>query len=138
MNIILYTNGKEMKAGERLLNKICSKFSCEHIEIIDNLDDFRKRIYSFPKNIDVAVILATNSSQLSDIIQYSDVLDEIEIILILPDQNKDTVSMGLTLYPRFLAYMDSDFDDVKAVLEKLSSRYSGDCSKISHHVANNI
>ena len=135
MNIILYTNSKEIKAGERLLNKICSKFSCEHIEVIHDLDDFRKRIYSFPKNIDVAVILTTSSSQLSDIIQYSDALDEIEIILILPDQKKNTVSMGLTLYPRFLAYMDSDFNDVSAVLEKLSSRYGGDCGKISKHVA---
>ena len=136
MNIILYTNGREMKDGERLLNKICSEFPSKQIEIIDNIDDFKKRIYSFPRNIDVAVILAASNSQLSDIIQYSDALDEIEIILILPDQDKDTVSMGLRLYPRFVAYMDSDFDDVKAVLGKLSSRHGNSCSnKIDQQVA---
>ncbi|MCJ7779472.1 MAG: hypothetical protein MUQ27_01475, partial [Acidimicrobiia bacterium] len=45
-----------------------------------------------------------------------DLLDRIRIILILPDRNKDTINKGHTLFPRFLTYVDGNFDWVTAVL----------------------
>lgn len=126
MNIVLYISSEETKVSERLLNRICMDFSCDNIEIFNNMADFRRRIYSFPRKMDVAVILAPDDSQLSDLVQYREVLEDTEIILILPDQNRDTVSKGMRLYPRFLAYIDSNFDDVSAVLSKLSIKHTHD------------
>jgi len=41
------------------------------------------------------------------------------IILILPDEDNETITMGHTLFPRFSTYADSDFKDVAAVLKKM-------------------
>jgi hypothetical protein len=40
-------------------------------------------------------------------------------IIVLPDQTPETVSMGHTLYPRFISYLDSDFKDIGSVLGKV-------------------
>jgi len=50
-----------------------------------------------------------------------DLLAETKIILLLPDRKRATVSKGHNLYPRFLTYMDGDFSDVAAVLQKMVS-----------------
>ena len=123
MNIVLYTSIKDPITGKRLRDKIDMDFSCENLEIFSNMPDFIRRLHCFPRNIDVAIVLIPDDDHLSDLLQYRDVLDDIEIILILPDQNKDTVKKGMSLYPRFLAYGDSDFDDVSAVLVKLDIKH---------------
>ncbi len=133
MNIVLYTGSKDKKTEKRFLNKISSDFSCEKIEMFNNMADFKRKIYSFPREIDVVVVLAQDDSQLSDLLRYRDALDDIEIILILPDQNKDTVSKGMSLYPRFLAYTDSDFADVSAVLAKLGIKHRHENEPASRH-----
>ena len=135
MNIILYLSKKETEAGARLINKISSNFYYENIEVFDHMDNFKKRIHSFPRKIDVAVILTVDSTQLSDILEIKEALEDMEIILILPDQDKDTVSKGMTLYPRFLAYTDSDFDDVSAVLGKLGSRRIAENTSLNRNMA---
>ncbi|MBU0767596.1 MAG: hypothetical protein KJ687_00670 [Proteobacteria bacterium] len=41
------------------------------------------------------------------------------IILILPDGDNETTTMGHTLFPRYLTYADGVFKDVEAVLKKM-------------------
>ncbi|MGD9158932.1 MAG: hypothetical protein PVG39_11035 [Desulfobacteraceae bacterium] len=135
MNIILYTSDKKINASKRLLDRISSDYSCDNIETFSNMADFIKRLYNFPRKIDVAVIFTMEESQLSDLVQYRDNLEDIEIILILPDQNKDTVSKGMSLYPRFLAYMDSNFDDVSAVISKLRIKRTNANTSANSHIA---
>ncbi len=48
-----------------------------------------------------------------------DLIGDIRIILILPDTEGDTISLGHKLYPRFASYADGNFKDVAAVLEKM-------------------
>lgn len=126
MNIILFAGSEEKDAGKRLLDKITADFSYEKIEFFNHLSSFEKRIYGFPKKIDVVVILAASVNQLTRLLQFRDILEGIEILLILPDQDKDTVSKGLSLYPRFITYTDSNFDDVSAVLGKLTIKHIHD------------
>lgn len=67
----------------------------------------------------IAVFLASSRKDLADILSIHDLLCDIRTILILPDREDDTVALGHALYPRFLSYIDSDFKDVAAVLEKM-------------------
>ncbi len=135
MNIVLYTSSIDKKIEKRLLDKITSDFSCEEIEVYNNIADFKRKIYSFPRKMDVVIVLALENSQLSDLLQYKDALDGLEIILILPDQNKDTVSKAMCFYPRFLAYTDSNFGDVSEVLVKLRIKRGYGNTHANKHVA---
>ena len=63
--------------------------------------------------------LATTKEELSGILSVRELLVDVRIILVLPDQDKDSIKKGHTMWPRFLTYASSDFSDAAAVLRKM-------------------
>jgi predicted nucleotidyltransferase len=122
MNVVLYANGLDAAAGQRLKNIIKSKVLHQSLEIFGNIDSFAKRIRQFPRSIDVVVLFAQSNEQLLDLISLKDYLEDVRIILILPDRESETISVGHKLFPKYLSYADGDLTDVAAVLEKILKR----------------
>ena len=119
MNVILYTNGKNHATNERLQKKVESAISLDQVEIFQTNKDLVKRANRFPREIDLAVLLAQSDEQLAELLALKDLLEGVRIILILPNRAKDTVSKGLTLRPRYFSFADSHFVDVAAVLTNM-------------------
>ena len=53
-----------------------------------------------------------------NILELSELLHDRRIILVLPDSEPETVSLGHILRPRFITYGDSDYMDVSAIMGK--------------------
>ena len=70
----------------------------------------------------MAVLLAASKGQLSELLSLRELLNDVRIILILPDRGRETISQGHLLRPRFLSYADGDLTDVIAVLSKMLER----------------
>jgi len=53
---------------------------------------------------------------------------EIHVVLVIPDRKKSTIELAHLLLPRFLSQKESDFADLKIVLNKMyiNSQYSRD------------
>ncbi len=121
VNALLYaaiTDG----AGKRLKQEVETVFPRTHIESYRTIECLSKRLRRFSDNPFITVILAASRKELTDIYLINDLLNNIPIILILPDRGRDTVSKGYKLYPRFVSYIDSSFKDVAAVLGKMVER----------------
>lgn len=117
MKLILYANGSN-EVEERLGN-IIETLIPEKLEIFRTIDSLSRRLRQPLNDVAIAVLLATKRKDLLKLLSIKDLFDDIKIILILPDSNKDTISLGYKLYPRFVSYADSNFMDVAAVLEKM-------------------
>lgn len=119
MNLIIYTSGLE-DASERLMEMITTlavEDTAEYFDSIDNLADRLNR----PKSSHTVVIAhVATAKELTRLLLIYDFLQNIKLILILPDSKKSTVAKGHKLHPRFLSYADSDFSDICAVLNKMS------------------
>lgn len=118
MNILYYTstiNG----AGKRLQEAIESVVQAENTEIYRNLESLIQRLRRPTQLLDVSILLANSRTDFLDLLSIRDLLLNLRIILILPDGNKETITRGHTLFPRFLTYVNSDFKDVAAVLKKM-------------------
>jgi hypothetical protein len=118
MNILYYTstiNG----AGKRLQEAIESVVQAENTEIYRNLESLIQRLRRPTQLLDVSILLANSRTDFLDLLSIRDLLLNLRIILILPDGNKETITRGHTLFPRFLTYANSDFKDVAAVLKKM-------------------
>ena len=89
------------------------------------IDDLVNRLRHPKKDLTIAVLLADSQKELENILSVKDFFSDVRIILILPDRNKNTIIKGHTLFPRFLTYVDSDFNWVTAVLEKMLSNNNG-------------
>ena len=121
MNVVLYANEINEPANKCLQNVVetCSPLDC--LEVFESSRDFVQRIYRIPRKIDVAVLFAQNHDQLSELISLKDFLNDVRIILILPDSEHLTVIKGHALFPSYTSYIDSNATDVASVLTKMIS-----------------
>jgi len=119
MSILLYANSNDPAVNDRLIRIIESKSSCRCLEIFQSLESFAERVRQLPRNISVAVLLAQNNIQLCELITLKDFLEDVPIILIVPNQDKEIISQATRLFPSFISSLDSDLDLIGEVLERM-------------------
>lgn len=129
MKILLYLPHED-GVGKKLLGIIKELAVNEKIEIYRSIASLVQRLRKPTYDMDISILIAANKKQLSDLLLIKEEFRDIKIILILPDSESDTISEGHKLYPRFVSYIDSDFNDIEAVLEKMiKNKHSEECEK---------
>jgi hypothetical protein len=118
MDILLYWT-KEDGVGLHLKKVIESLPLGETLEVYNSIKSLDVRLRNTRYGGAIAVLLADTKEALSKIHAIGHLLIEIAIILIIPDQDEETIRKAHALRPRFLTYTDSNFKDVAAVLEKM-------------------
>lgn len=71
----------------------------------------------------IAVLIAHYRHELFKICSIRYLLRDLRLILILPDEQDETISIGHLLRPRFLTYIDSNLEAVVDVLTKMLGGY---------------
>ena len=118
MKTVLYTNGIE-HIEEKLTNIIHTQVPgiqvkiCNSIELVSQI--FRQPL----NNVSVVILLVASKDELIQFNLMSALFDNIRVILILPDRQKDMLALGLKLKTSFVTYIDSDLQDVASVLGKI-------------------
>lgn len=118
MHLVIYWNGQKGR-GKMLFSAIKDVVPPDRLTVYHRIEDLCSGIRQMPWGSSIMVLLASNTKELAEIIALKGLFLERRIVLILPDRKKENISRGHTLYPRFLSYMDSDFRDVRAVLNKM-------------------
>ncbi len=120
MGLIFYA--AETKGAGRLLWDLHQNLVHEYnVKFFRTIETLSQNLRQPIGRLTIAVLLASSQKDLEDIFSIRDLFDRVRIILILPDRNEDTISKGHSLFPRFLTYVDSDFNWVTAVLKKMLS-----------------
>ena len=118
MDLYLYADDRK-KTGKRLRDSIEVAIPWQRPKIFRSIEIFKDRLrYTRPNRV-IAVLLANSRKDLLDFISIDNLLSDVRIILIVPDQNQETIALGHSLFPRYLSFADSDFTDVTAVLRKM-------------------
>jgi len=118
MSIILYSISED-KAGKRLQRAMEMLIPKGSIEICSTIDALSLRLHQPLDNVRQVVLNASSKKDLLDIISLRDILWNVRVILVLPDREAATTSMGHLLRPRLISYADSDFLEVFAVLSRM-------------------
>jgi len=118
MSVLLYSAEKKA-AGQRIQRVLEVLVAEERREIYRTIEDVAIRLRRPVYDIDVAILLAITREELRLMMPLRELLDDVRIILVLPDRGRDTIAKGHSLRPRFLTYADSDFVDVGAVLGRM-------------------
>ena len=105
---------------EQIQREIVFEVLSEEIEICRTIASLSARLLVFGNKPDIAVLFAVTRRELSALYSIRHLLSDLRFIIVLPDRQKDSVSLGHALYPRFLSYVDGDFKDVAAVLAKMT------------------
>ncbi len=118
MEVFLYAT-EAGEAGKRLERIIKISLDSLDIQVCRSIHSLTQKLRQPKNGFLIAVLVAHNKKELTEILSLKDLFWDLRIILILPNYEKDTISKGHKLHPRFLSYVDSDFKDVAAVLEKM-------------------
>jgi hypothetical protein len=105
--------------GRRLFHDIQRKMNGHRIAVDRSVEALSKRLRSPMRDRVIMVLVAENRERLEAFISLGDLMNDAPILLVLPDREPATISFGHKLYPRFVAYLDSDFSDLVSVLCKL-------------------
>jgi hypothetical protein len=120
MSILLYIP-EPLSTAKKLLTEINTLALGETIEIYESVQEISDRLYESTRNLTAAILVIPDRQKLIEILSIREWLQDVRIILILPDRDAYTVSLGHSLFPRFISYLDNDFTDkeVPAVLKKM-------------------
>ena len=118
MSVLLYVSGANA-AGKRLQQIIETLVPNEQIEICQSVEKLSERLRRPFYSRLIGVFLVASDKELSKLLSIRNMLHDLRFILVLPDSEKNTVSKGHSLGPRFLSYTDGNFSDVNAVLQKM-------------------
>lgn len=128
MKVVYYANEGKIQAAKDFRKAVEACIPSECLEVFGNGRAFAERICRIPRNIDVAVLLAQDNDQLSNLLVLKDFLADMRMILILPDRTHKTVMKGHLLSPNYTGYIDSSALDIAAVLNKMISKLNADGS----------
>ncbi|MBC8440420.1 MAG: hypothetical protein H8D87_12140 [Deltaproteobacteria bacterium] len=116
----LFLYARKIDDISKQLEKAIKLFVPEtNIEIRLSIDSLSDSLSHSANHNTIAILLAAGKKDLDDLLTIYDLLVTIHCILILPDDDMETIAKGHKLYPRFISYTNSDFKDTGAVLEKI-------------------
>jgi hypothetical protein len=93
------------------------------LEICGNFADLLRRLCQRKGDLSVVILCASSREDLAEIISLRQWLHDLRTILILPGRDSSTLAGGLTLWPRFVSFVDTDFVDVSTVLKNILRIY---------------
>lgn len=120
-SILLYLNPRHNKDIE-LKSMVETVVLKEHITIVRNMDQLLRILRQPLNGIIAAIIHASSEEELMNLTSFKDLLIRIPLILVLPDQEQNTITKGHTLRPRYITYSDSNLADVRDVFRKIVGR----------------
>lgn len=106
-------------AAKALVKEIQSRFHNHRIEILPTLKALWERFHQPLIERTFLILVPQNRPQLEELIRIGDLITDHPILLVLPDRDLRTVSMGHKLYPRFVSYLDGDVLSLLAVLTRM-------------------
>ena len=123
MNSLIYA-GQGNIASRRLLNSISHQIDSQRWTHFDNLKSLTVDLHNPMGQRLIAILFPQNRKELTKLVSLRHLLQDMQIVLILPNTHPQTISDGHILRPRYISYADSDFSDVAAVCVKMIARHT--------------
>lgn len=95
----------------------------KQFEIYRTIGDLAQRLRCPERRPQIGVIAAPSRKDLSEVLSIQELLHNLRILLILPDSEYDTVTLGHLLKPRFLTDIEGDLGSLVEVLRKIRNSY---------------
>jgi len=123
MTLFLFVHKDASRKGTALQKILNQHFHGHDIQVFQTFNALKHKLKE-PAVYDreVYVLFAESNRRLQELCSLMDLLDDKRIVLILPDDAKATISMALQFYPRFFTYINTAYDDLCAVINKMMNQ----------------
>jgi hypothetical protein len=116
---LLFYAHKNDPDGRRLVMAVAAAIPEGSLEIYRDLNELSRGLRAPGRTGTAAVIMASSAEELKDSFLLKDLLADIPMLLVVPDQEETTLQWAHQMMPRFISRKDSDFSALSKVLEKM-------------------
>jgi len=116
---LLFYGHKNDPDGKRLLAAIAGAIPEGNLEIYRDLSELALGLRAPGSGQVIAVLMASGRDELKDFFLLQGLLVNVQLILVVPGQDEETIQRAHQMMPRFLSQKDSDFVNLSKVLEKM-------------------
>ena len=92
-------------------------------EIYRTFEELSRGLRETGSGVKVAILFAVNQAEITQILSLGDLLADVKIILILADEDKETMMKAHRLRPRYVTWMDYDLLDIGIVFKRMIALY---------------
>ena len=116
---VLFYSSDEKGGGLKVQDLVTAKIPRECLEIYRSIRELSNRLRYRSQDVAAAVLVATGTEDLKSLVSIRNLLENIRNILILPNSDQRNISLGHSLYPRFIGFADGSLDDIAAVINNV-------------------
>jgi hypothetical protein len=109
-------------AGDRLISALQSIMSSNPVIQYHRADTFGRMVSPTSKEPIIAVIMVGENEELTLLSESKGIWDRFKTIIVLQNDDQETINLCLSLRPIFITYMDSDFSEVTNILDHIKNR----------------
>ena len=113
----------ENDLAHRFLALLETAIPKKNFEICHSIRELSARLSRPFSNVKVAVLFAVTRTEIMQILSLGDLMADVKSIIILADDDRDTMMKAHTLRPRYITWLDSDFSNVVSVLRNMVALY---------------
>jgi hypothetical protein len=88
------------------------------LEMFPDVAGFSARLRRF-NNPEIIVILAVGKENMPNLLSLFDLIRDAAVIIMLSDEEKETVASAIRLRPKFIGTMDDDLEKIVPIVKKL-------------------
>jgi hypothetical protein len=89
------------------------------LQVFRSWEPFAKELLRPRERETLVVLLISRKEELLDAVSLRDLIHEYKSVLVLPDMEEGTVSLGHSLRPSFMTEKGGDFHELESVLKKM-------------------
>lgn len=119
MNLIVFMPRPE-KRGERLLADLVPLVGRGSLEVFADLPSFAARVRRPKEPGSVVLVFSPTHEDLNDLAGLRDCLKWTKVLLALPDQGEETISLSHKLFPTYIGYVDNGLAGIVCILKQLA------------------
>ena len=119
MNVLFYMRTPGSREDD-LLSAVAPFVSRGSLEVFADLHDFAGRIRKPKEAPSVALIWNPSKEDLRAILPLQDYLRGVRVLLVLPDQEEDTIALAHRIRPAYITYIDDGTSGIVSVLKRLT------------------
>jgi hypothetical protein len=118
MNIFVYTAGTSAK-GSHLIRDVRQAAPKAGLEVFRTYQTLSERLLKPRNALSIAILVAPKRDELMALIPLRGYFRETKILLILQDQDKETISLAHRLFPTYVSYTENNYSRTLLVLQNL-------------------
>ncbi len=123
ISILIYSVEKDNPQCRDIIKRVRQMLLGEKVIHVMTIKALAQRCRRLPRDVDVALLLVKNRTELDALCKLSGLLEKSKTILILPQQDQSLLSKAWELMPIYIDFSNSDFSSVYAVLANIINKH---------------